>query len=42
VQLLERIGTPEVRQLLQQLAGGEPQARLTRESKAALARRPPP
>jgi RNA polymerase sigma factor (sigma-70 family) len=39
VEVLEGIGTPEARELLQSLvAGGAPQARLTREAKAALQR----
>jgi hypothetical protein len=36
VQVLERAATPEARKLLQALAGGAPEARLTREAKAAL------
>jgi RNA polymerase sigma factor (sigma-70 family) len=42
---LERIGTPEARQLLEALAKGAPAARQTAEAKAALGRlanRPPP
>jgi WD40 repeat protein len=35
---LERIGTPEARQLLEMLAQGAPEARLTREAKASLQR----
>jgi hypothetical protein len=35
---LERIGTPEARQLLKRLATGAPGARLTREAKASLER----
>jgi WD40 repeat protein len=35
---LEYIGTPQARQLLQQLAKGAPSARLTREAKASLNR----
>jgi WD40 repeat protein len=38
VAALERIGSPEARKLLQKLAGGAAQARLTREAKAALER----
>src|SRR5262249_5404273 len=38
VEVLERIGTPEARQLLGELARGAPGARLTREAKAALER----
>jgi RNA polymerase sigma factor (sigma-70 family) len=38
VEVLERIGTPEAKQLLEKLARGAPEARLTREAKAALAR----
>jgi WD40 repeat protein len=44
VEVLERLATPEARQALQVLAEGAPEARLTREAKAALARlskRPP-
>ena len=37
VEVLEHIATPEARQLLQKLADGAPEARLTREAKAALA-----
>jgi WD40 repeat protein len=37
VEVLERIGTPRARQLLQKLAGGT-EARLTREARAALER----
>jgi hypothetical protein len=36
--VLERIGSPEARQVLQALAGGAPEARLTREAKASLVR----
>jgi hypothetical protein len=45
VQVLEYIGTDEARRLLHRLAGGLPQARLTREAQGALGRlnrRPPP
>jgi hypothetical protein len=38
VQLLERIGTPEARQVLEEVAQGAPSARLTEEAKAALGR----
>ncbi len=38
VELLERIGTTEARQVLQRLASGEPQALLTREARASLQR----
>jgi hypothetical protein len=38
VEILERIAIPEARQLLQALAGGAPEVRLTREAKGALAR----
>jgi RNA polymerase sigma factor (sigma-70 family) len=38
VEVLERIGTPEARQVLQRLVGGLPTARLTREAKAAIDR----
>jgi WD40 repeat protein len=37
-QVLEQIGTPEARQVLRILTGGAPEARLTREAKAALFR----
>jgi WD40 repeat protein len=36
VEILERIGTGEARQVLRGLAAGAPEARLTREAKAAL------
>jgi WD40 repeat protein len=45
VQVLEYIGTDEARRQLHRLAGGLPQARLTREAQGALGRlnrRPPP
>jgi WD40 repeat protein len=38
LEVLEQIGTPEAHRLLARLAGGIPQARLTREAQAALAR----
>jgi WD40 repeat protein len=38
VQGLERIGTPHARRVLQHLASGAPEARLTREAKASLER----
>jgi hypothetical protein len=38
VELLERVGDSEARQVLETLAGGEPGARLTRDARAALAR----
>jgi WD40 repeat protein len=38
VEVLEHAGTKEARRLLNALAGGAPQARLTREAKAALER----
>jgi RNA polymerase sigma factor (sigma-70 family) len=40
VELLERIGSEEARRVLQTLAGGAAEGRLTREAKAALARLP--
>jgi hypothetical protein len=43
LELLEQIGTPEARQVLESLAKGTPEARLTQEAKASLkrlARRP--
>ncbi len=38
VEVLERMRTPEARRLLRELAGGNPDARLTAEAKAALSR----
>ena len=38
VAVLEQIGTPEAKQLLLNLSEGAPEARLTREAKAALGR----
>jgi hypothetical protein len=38
VAVLEHIGTPEAKQLLVNLSEGAPEARLTREAKAALGR----
>jgi hypothetical protein len=38
VEVLEHIGTAEARKVLQELANGAPEARLTREANAALAR----
>jgi HEAT repeat protein len=38
VEVLEHIATPETRELLRKLAEGVPEARLTREAKAALER----
>jgi WD40 repeat protein len=40
VELLEHLGTPEARALLQDLASGEPEAPLTRQARAALRRLP--
>jgi HEAT repeat protein len=45
IQVLERIGSPEARQVLERLAGGAPAARETRDARAALERlsaSPPP
>jgi hypothetical protein len=38
LELLERLGTPGARRLLQELADGNPDAPLTREAKASLER----
>jgi hypothetical protein len=38
IEALERIGTDKAREMLRRLAGGAPEARLTREAKAALDR----
>jgi WD40 repeat protein len=38
VEVLERVGTTAARELLQELVGGAPEARLTREAKASLRR----
>src|SRR5207237_10937357 len=38
IEVLEGIGTTEARQVLETLAGGAPEARLTREAKMALER----
>jgi RNA polymerase sigma factor (sigma-70 family) len=38
IEVLERIATPEARRLIQKLADGAPDARLTREARAVLAR----
>jgi hypothetical protein len=38
IEVLEHLATPEARQVLQKLAEGAPNVRLTREAKAALAR----
>jgi WD40 repeat protein len=42
VEVLERIGSPAARKLLEELARGAPHARLTREAKASLQRWPKP
>jgi WD40 repeat protein len=41
VEVLERLGTTDARRVLERLAGGVPDARLTREAKAALERLQP-
>jgi hypothetical protein len=38
VEVLERLGSADARQVLRMLAEGDPHARLTREAKAALER----
>jgi hypothetical protein len=38
VEVLERTGTPAAQKVLQDLAGGAPEARITREAKLALER----
>jgi hypothetical protein len=38
VEVLEHVGSPEAREVLEKLAGGAPEARLTREARAALDR----
>jgi hypothetical protein len=38
LEVLERLATPESTQLIEKLANGAPDARLTREAKAALSR----
>jgi hypothetical protein len=38
LEVLEHAGTPEARRLLKDLARGVPEARLTREARAALTR----
>ncbi|MGL4555779.1 MAG: WD40 repeat domain-containing protein, partial [Gemmataceae bacterium] len=40
VEVLERAGTPEARRLLEELAGGNPDARLTHEARASRGRTP--
>src|SRR5204862_256383 len=41
VEVLAHLGTPEARALLRDLAGGAPDAQLSRAAKEALERRPP-
>jgi hypothetical protein len=41
VEVLERVGTPQAREVLRDLAKGAPSAWLTREARAALTRLPP-
>jgi hypothetical protein len=38
IELLERLGTPEARKLLERLGQGSPEAWLTQEAKASLGR----
>jgi hypothetical protein len=38
IEVLEHIGTPDANELLQTLATGAPEARLTQEAKASLER----
>jgi hypothetical protein len=38
IAVLEEVGTPEARRVLEQLAGGVAEARVTREAKGALER----
>jgi len=38
LELLERVGTPEAKQVLEELAKGDPDAPLTREARATLQR----
>jgi hypothetical protein len=42
VEVLERIGSPAARKVLEELAKGAPHARLTREARASLQRWPTP
>jgi hypothetical protein len=42
LEALEQIRSPEARKLLERLAAGAPEARLTREAQAALERLAPP
>jgi WD40 repeat protein len=45
LEVLERIGTPDAEKILKEVAGGAPEARVTREATASLerlSRRPPP